>query len=364
MSEPISANTRFFDLPGIFVLEGGQSIRGVRVAYRTWGKRRSSATMVCHALTGNADADEWWAGLFAPGRTLDPDRDFVVSSNVLGSCYGTTGPTSIKPGTVLSYGSDFPDVSIRDMVRLQASLLDHLGVDRLNLVIGGSMGGMQALEWAFLFPDRVDCVVSIGAGATQSAWSLAFSDAQRAAITTDSDFEGGRYQPGEGPVHGLATARMIAMISYRSPDNFETRFGRNESDAAYAVQSYLRHQGTKLVGRFDANSYLALVGAMDSHDLGRERGRLDDVLSEVTTPVLAVGISSDVLYPVSEVESLARGLPWATYETLHAPQGHDAFLIETDALDRVVTRFRADLIDGPTPAQQLTTSTVRRAVWA
>jgi homoserine O-acetyltransferase len=141
--------------------------------------------MVCHALTGNADADDWWAGLFGAGRTLDPQRDFIVSSNVLGGCYGTTGPTSTRPGTVCRYGGGFPHVTVRDMVRLQARLLHHLGVDRLNLVMGGSLGGMQALEWACIFPDRVDSVVAIGVGATQSAWSLAFSDAQRAAITTD-----------------------------------------------------------------------------------------------------------------------------------------------------------------------------------
>jgi homoserine O-acetyltransferase len=360
MSGSVSADTRFFDLPGVFVLESGQSLRGVRVAYRTWGRRRSSATLVCHALTGNADADDWWAGLFGPGRTLDPDRDFIISSNVLGSCYGTTGPASIRPGTVRSYGGEFPDVSIRDMVRLQASLLDHLGVDRLNLVMGGSMGGMQALEWAVEFPDRVGGAVSIGAGPNQSAWSLAFSDAQRAAITADPCFAEGGYRPGEGPVDGLATARMIAMISYRSPDNFETKFGRSESDGEFAVHSYLRYQGQKLVDRFDANSYLTLVGAMDGHDLARGRGELSDALSEVTTPVLAVGISSDVLYPVSEVERLGRALPNAKYDTLHARQGHDAFLIETDALGRMITSFWADLTSAWTPA--LTTAVVRGAV--
>jgi homoserine O-acetyltransferase len=201
--------------------------------------------------------------------------------------------------------------------------------------------------------------VSIGAGPNQSAWSLAFSDAQRAAITADPEFKDGGYLPGEGPIDGLATARMIAMISYRSPDNFDTKFGRSESIGGFAVQSYLRHQGKKLVDRFDANSYLTLVGAMDGHDLARGRGGLDDVLAGITTPVLAVGISSDVLYPVSEVESLARALPRARYETLQAPQGHDAFLIETDALDRIITRFRADLTSGRVTAP---TMAVPRAV--
>jgi homoserine O-acetyltransferase len=364
MSASFSADTRFFNLAEGFVLESGGSLRGVRVAYRTWGHRRSGATLVCHALTGNANVDDWWAGLFGSGRTFDPDRDFIISSNVLGSCYGTTGPASIRPGTIRCYGGEFPEVSIRDMVRLQASLLDHLGVDRVNLVIGGSMGGMQALEWAILFPDSVGGVVSIGAGPDQSAWSLAFSDAQRAAITADPRFADGGYMPGEGPVDGLTTARIIAMISYRSPDNFETKFGRNESDGGFAVQSYLRYQGKKLVDRFDANSYLTLVGAMDGHDLGRGRGELGDVLAEVTTPVLAVGISSDVLYPVSEVEKLAQALPNAKYRTLQAPHGHDSFLIETDALDRMIASFRADMTSGWTPAQQQKAAVAPGAGWA
>jgi homoserine O-acetyltransferase/O-succinyltransferase len=364
LSEPASTATRLLELPGEFPLENGDSLREVAVAYRTWGEPRPVATLVCHALTGNADADQWWPGLFGPNQTLDPDRDFIVSTNVLGGCYGTTGPTSPRPGHEGWYGPAFPDVTIRDMVRLQARLLEQLGVDRLKLVIGGSMGGMQALEWAVMFPGQVDAVVSIGAGPTHSAWGIAFSETQRAAITSDPDFELGGYAPGAGPVNGLSTARMIAMVSYRGRESFESRFGRRTSEDDFAVQSYLKYQGSKLVERFDANTYLTLVGAMDSHDLSRGRGDIAKVLASVQTPVLAIGISSDILYPALEVQDLARGLPNSQYETLHAPHGHDSFLIEMESLNRIATRFTAGLAAGVTPASAQSLAAARGAAWA
>lgn len=328
--------TQFLDLPGAFPLEGGGRLNGVRIAFRTWGEPRSEATLICHALTGSADADEWWEGLFGPDRIFDPSRDYVVAANVLGGCSGTTGPASPQPGRLAPYGPNFPDVSIRDMVRLQALLLTHLGVARLRLVIGGSMGGMQALEWALTYPERVDAIAPIGVGAAQSPWALGLSEAQRHAIVSDPWFRGGRYRNGRGPDNGLATARMIAMCSYRSPDNFATRFGRIEEGDGFAVQSYLRHQGTKLVERFDANSYLTLLAAMDGHDLGRGRGPTEAVLRHSQTPALVVGISSDLLYPKTECEALAQSLGNAELAILDRPQGHDAFLIETDELNRIV----------------------------
>lgn len=350
LSEPVTAKTKLVELQGVFPLESGDVLRGVRVAYRTWGDPRGKAKLVCHALTGSADAKDWWSGLFGQGSTLDPGTDFIISANVLGGCYGTTGPTSPRPGHQGWYGPAFPEVTIRDTVNLQAALLDHLGVERLGLVIGGSMGGMQALEWAVMFPERVDGVVAIGTGATQSAWGVAFSETQRAAITADPNFEKGKYEPGAGPVDGLSTARMIAIVSYRGRDSFESRFGRRRSDDGFEVQSYLRYQGKKLVDRFDANTYLTLIGAMDSHDLGRRRGNVEEVLASVDTPVLAVGISSDVLYPASEVLEMANALPNARYATLQASHGHDSFLIDTESLDHIVTDFTTDLASGVTPA--------------
>jgi homoserine O-acetyltransferase len=360
----VSKETRHFDLPGVFPLESGETLTGARVAYRTWGQPRPEAILVCHALTGSADADDWWQGLFGPSRSFDPDHDFIIAGNVLGGCYGSTGPTSTRPGTDRWYGRDFPPVTIRDMVNFQAELLDHLGVESLRLVIGGSMGGMQALEWAASFPERVEGAVAIGVGANHSAWSVAFSEAQRAAIWADPRYLGGDYEPGHGPDDGLAVARMIAMISYRGKANLESRFGRRTVEDEFEVRSYLRRQGQKLVARFDANTYLRLMDAMDSHDLARERGELHQVLAGIKTPVLAVGISSDILYPADEVEDLADALPNARYQMLHAPQGHDAFLIETANLDGIVSRFKNDLARGITPADDLSPGSARGAAWA
>ncbi|MFZ0492031.1 MAG: homoserine O-acetyltransferase [Acidimicrobiia bacterium] len=330
MTYTISQTTRFFDVDEPFPLSRGGQLTGVRVAYRTWGRPASSAVLICHALTGSADADDWWKGMFGRGSTFDPDRDFIVSANVLGSCYGTTGPSDVSLGGV-RYGPDFPAVTIDDMVRLQKLLLDHLGVNRLELVIGGSMGGMQTLRWAERYPELVDAIVPIGVGAAQSAWALALSEAQRAAITSDHRFRGGRYSPTRPPRSGLSTARMIAMCSYRSPDDFRSRFGRDFTNDIYAAQSYLRHQGNKLVERFDANSYLSLIDAMDHYQINP---------SAIATPALVVGISSDLLYPPEEVRALAATLPTAEFHLLSAPQGHDAFLIETAHLNRIIAGFR------------------------
>ena len=343
MAFPISDETRFFHHSGAIDLESGETLEDVQVGYRTWGEPRSEATLICHALTGSADADEWWDGLFGPNRTFDPAHDYIIASNVLGGCYGTTGPTSTRPGSDQWYGRDFPRVTIRDMVEVQARLVDHLEVERLRLVIGGSMGGMQALEWAAMYPDRVGGAVAIGVGSHHSAWSVAFSEAQRAAIWADPKFLDGNYRPGEGPDTGLAVARMIAMISYRGRANFESRFGRKTLEDEFEIQSYLRYQGQKLVGRFDANTYLRLVDAMDSHDLARGRGGMADVLSEMKTPFLAVGISSDILYPAHQAREIAdlaaaAGVP-ASYAELDSPHGHDGFLIETDMLGDILRPF-------------------------
>lgn len=319
----IAPGTHYLELEGSLPLEGGGSLPQPVLAYRTWGDPSAEAVLVCHALTGNADADDWWSGLFKPGAVLDPSNHFVVASNVLGSCYGSTGPTSIDPTTGEPYGSTFPDLTVRDLVNAQRRLIDHLGIRRLNLVIGGSMGGMQALEWAALYPEFVGHAVSIGVGVAHSAWNIAISDAQRAAIAGAA-----------GTEDGLAIARMIAMISYRSPENFDNRFGRELADSGFAVQEYLRYQGSKLVERFDSDTYLTLINTMDSHDLGRGR----DVAS-IETPILAIGISSDALYPATDVKRLADSVKNGVYRTLHASQGHDAFLIETGEVNRLVSSY-------------------------
>ena len=321
---------------GAFHLEGGGTLHDVRVEVRTWGDHRPHATLICHALTGNADADDWWAGLFGDGRLFDPAESYIVAMNVLGGCSGTTGPTSIDPVTGEPYGGSFPAVSIRDMVDLQAIVLDRLDIDHLDLVIGGSMGGMQVLEWLVKHPDRVTTGVPIGVGPNQSAWAVGWSHAQRHAIETDPRYQGGDYPTAKPPDDGLATARMIAMVSYRSHASFDARFGRTRIDDEFAVRSYLDHHGVALVRRFDANSYLRLIGAMDTHDLGRGRGPQEAILRHIDADVLAIGISSDVLYPVAEVRDLAAAIPRGRFAVLDSPHGHDAFLIDTDQLGALV----------------------------
>jgi homoserine O-acetyltransferase len=338
----VSDETEFLDIEGPVSLEGGATLPQVRVAYRTWGRPRTTATLVCHALTGSADADDWWSDLFGPGRALDPEQDFIVCANVLGGCYGTTGPTSRAVGAFEPYGATFPEITIRDIVHVQARLLDRLGVARLDLVIGGSMGGMQALEWALLYPERVTAVVPIATGPTQSAWGIALSEAQRQAIKADANYGEGRYPLGAGPARGLAAARSMAMISYRSPHNLTARFGRDaSSEGSFEVQRYLRYQGEKLVARFDANTYLTLIAAMDSHDVGRGRGSVDEALGSICQPALVIGVTSDGLYPRDEVAAMAHHLPNAEYVAIDAPHGHDSFLIRAAEVDSLVVDFIA-----------------------
>jgi homoserine O-acetyltransferase len=334
------------DLPGPFVLESGARLPSVRVAYRTWGRldeHGGNAVLVCHALTGSADVDRWWGALLGPGRALDPERDFVVCSNVLGGCYGTTGPTSPRPDG-RAWGAAFPDVSVRDIVRVQAALLEELGVRRLRLVVGGSLGGMQVLEWALVFPARVAAIAPIATSARHSAWQIAISETQRQAIAADPRFRGGHYPEDDPPAAGLAAARQVAMFSYRSRESLDARFGRERAaDGRYAVEAWLDHHGRALVDRFDANSYLTLTKAMDTHDVGRGRGGWREALAAVVAPALVVSIDSDVLYPPAEQEQLAAALPDARLVTLRSPHGHDAFLIEGEAVNALVRAFREEV---------------------
>jgi homoserine O-acetyltransferase/O-succinyltransferase len=363
LRELASKQTRTLEIGGEFPLENGDSLPEVTVGYRTWGEPKADATLICHALTGSADADEWWGPLFGEGRAFDPASEYVIATNVLGGCYGTTGPTSVDPRTGTAYRSTFPSITIRDMVHLQAIFLEKMGVETLNMVIGGSLGGMQATEFGVSFPDRVSSVVSIGAGAAQSAWALAFAAPQRASIINDPDFEDGFYD-GSGPSRGLATARMIAMVSYRGHDNLGTRFGRRKSEDGVEVPSYLGYQGQKLVDRFDANSYLTLLDAMDSHDLARGRGDRRELLSRLTVPLLAVGISTDVLFPPHEVRDLADATPNGRYVTLHAPHGHDSFLIETGSVNRMLTDFKGDVSSDAIPIATSRLGLAKGAAWA
>ena len=341
-------------------LESGAVLREVPVAYRSWGSLNadaSNAVVVCHALTGSADAADWWDGLIGPGKALDTDRYFVICPTVLGSPYGTASPVTTNPETGQPYGADFPATTIRDTVRLHRRLLWRLGVEEVAAVVGGSMGGMQVLEWAF-YRRFVRSLIPIAVGGRHSPWQIGWSEAQRQAIYADPNWNGGAYDADAPPTQGLAAARMMAMVSYRSRASFEDRFGRqlqpengtpHAGAPPFAVESYLRYQGEKLVGRFDANCYVALTKQMDSHDVSRDRGDYRAVLASIEQPTLTIGIDSDVLYPLEEQEELADHLPNATLEVLHAPHGHDAFLIEDDVLGEKIAPFLAEHAPVSTP---------------
>lgn len=340
----ISDATQFLRLERPFELESSERIEAPVVAYRTWGDLANAAeraVLICHALTGSADVEAWWPGIVGPGCAFDPARDFVICANILGGCYGTTGPASIGPDGQ-RYRADFPRITVRDMVALERALLEALGISRVELVTGPSLGGMQALEWAAMYPEAVGSIVPIGVGARHSAWCIGISEAQRAAIAADPDWNGGYYSDERPPARGLAAARMMAVCTYRSWQSFDERFGRDlREDDLYEVQSYLRHQGKKINDRFDANSYVTLTHAMHSHDLGRDRGGdWRRVLAEITQPALVVSVSTDTLYPPQEQQVLAESLPNARYEVLECAHGHDGFLIETGRLGEMISEFR------------------------
>ncbi len=340
--ENTESDTRQHRFP-VFQLENGQELKDVAVAYRTWGRlnaRRDNVIVVGHTLTGNTAVDEWWSGLLGPGKALDTDQYFVICANVLGSCYGSCGPTTVSPSTGQPYGPDFTSVTVRDSVRLHRRLLDHLGITGVELVIGGSLGGMQVLEWAF-FGNYVKLLVPIAASGRHSAWCIGWSEVQRQAIYADPDWKDGHYPANRPPEAGLANARRIAMLTYRTQQSFEKRFGRSKQngDDQFAVESYLDYQGNKIVRRFDANSYITLTEKMDRHDIGRGRGNYYSVLETIVQPTLVIGIDSDILYPLAEQHELAQGIPGGELKILNSPHGHDAFLIEQNQLNTLITNW-------------------------
>jgi homoserine O-acetyltransferase/O-succinyltransferase len=345
---PTPAQARYatvFNAKRPLALELGGTLAPVRVAYETYGRLnadQSNAVLVCHALTGSAEVagpNGWWPDLVGPGCLLDTERDFVICSNVLGGCYGTTGPISPQPRTGRDYGPEFPAVTIGDMVRVQVALLDHLQIPALRAVVGGSMGGMQALEWLRSWPQRVGAGVLIGAPPRHSAWGITFSHLARMAITGDPDFRAGRYR---AQPQGLALARAITTLFFRSPASFGLTQGRRPAPAdalRFAMETYLEHQGQKLLERFDANAYLTISKAMDHFDVP------DPDLAQITQPVLCVGISSDILYLASEIKAMADLMPNARYWQLESIHGHDAFLIqpEMDMMGHEIARFLEEI---------------------
>lgn len=357
--DPVAAR-RFADL-GTLRLEQGGQLPGVTVAYETFGSPRvvdgrvANAVLVEHALTGDAHVAGpagpgqatagWWDALVGPGCALDTDRWFVVASNVLGGCQGTTGPSSAAPDG-RPWGSRFPPTTIRDQVEVERRLADELGVSRWAAVIGGSMGGMRALEWAVSWPERVGAALVLATGAAVTADQIGTQSAQILAVTSDPSWCGGDYlAAGDFPVVGLGLARRLAHLTYRSDLELEQRFGRLRQpgrEDLYAVQSYLDHQADKLVRRFDAGSYVALTAAMNTHDVGRDRGGAEAVLRGVTVPMVVGGIDSDRLYPLWLQRQIADLVPTCPgLEVVPSAYGHDGFLLEAEAVGVLVRRTLA-----------------------
>ncbi|MGW4490875.1 homoserine O-acetyltransferase MetX [Streptomyces sp. NPDC004376] len=349
-------------------LEAGGELPGVRLAFETWGRLapdRSNAVLVLHALTGDSHvagpaepghpSPGWWDTLVGPGRALDTDRWFVVAPNVLGGCQGSTGPASLRSGGGRSgggrpWGGAFPFLTQRDQVAAEAGLADALGIDRWALVLGGSMGGMRAVEWAVSHPERTGALLLLATSAEASAEHIAWADIQLRAIRDDPHWQGGDYHDtGRGPLAGLGLARRVAHVTYRAEPELQARFGRLPQGAEdpwhggrYRVASYLDHHADKLNRRFDAASYVVLSEAMNAHDVGRGRGGTRAALARVTAPALVAGVDSDRLYPLAQQERLAALIPSADrVRVVESAYGHDGFLIETEQVGTMVRELLA-----------------------
>lgn len=346
-------------------LESGLLLPELTIAYETWGTLDAdggNAVLVEHALTGDShvvgesgpdhSSAGWWEGLIGPGAPLDTDKLFVVSTNVLGGCRGTTGPSSPAPDG-RAWGSRFPRISIRDQVRAEALIADRLGVTRWRAVLGGSMGGMRAVEWAATFPTRVETAIVIAATGVASAEQIAWASVQNQAIRTDPNWaDGDYYGTGTAPTAGMSIAREIAQITYRCEPELADRFGnrvqsrtetavhgardRGEGRDLYAIESYLHHHGDKLVARFDAGSFIVLNEAMSSHDIGAGRGGMAAALADFTGSLVVVSVDSDRLYPPEQSQALVDARPGARHEQLSSPHGHDSFLIEREQVGGII----------------------------
>lgn len=326
-------------------LECGESLPAIDIAYCTYGKMNTKGTNVIwvfHALTGNGDALDWWDGLIGDGLLFDPKKYFIVCANVLGSCYGSTCPSSINPITQKAYHKDFPLITIRDMVKAHQILRKYLGIGKIYLGIGGSMGGQQLLEWAVMEPDVFEIIIPMATNARMSAWGIAFNESQRMALEADQTLYDIHPEAG---YKGLEAARAIAMISYRHYQTYEES-QQDELDPIddFRASSYQRYQGVKLRKRFEPLSYLSLSKAMDSQNIGRGRGGLQSALLQIQAKTLIIGISSDVLFPVKEQEFLAKYINGAQLEVIDSIYGHDGFLIEYGQLTYILSQFLMHLV--------------------
>ena len=324
-----------------FKLETGGTLLSLRVEYNCWGElneKRDNVIWVCHAFTANADAKDWWPGMIGPGLLMDTDKYFVICANIIGSCYGTSGPLDENPETGKPWFRDFPMITVRDLVNAHEMLREHLGIKSVFLAIGGSIGAFQCLEWAIIYPDKIRNLAVIAGNAFASPWNIALNEAQRMAITADSTYLND--QP-DGGHQGLKTARAIALISYRTTEtlNFiqkETDFNKiNDFKAA----SYLQHQGNKFIKRFNSYSYITMTRLFDSHNVGRGRKSIENALQAVTAKTIVIAMDTDRLFPGEEQRFIANGIPGANYAEIPTSYGHDGFLIEVEPITNCIRGF-------------------------
>ncbi len=310
-----------------FSLESGKILPQVDFSYRTYGSYTSPPIVVFHALTGKSDCRDWWNEIIGEGKIIDPKKHFIICANFLGSCYGSTGPESINPETGVPYHIDFPIITIGDIAKQHLAILEALGIDKVSVGIGGSMGGMVLLELATIAPNLFEKIIPIAVGASHSAWRIAFSSVIRKTIEAfGSEFGEDGYK------RGMHLARQIAMTSYRSSTEFDGRFGRDKNDNIFEIESYLEHQGEKIVKRFSPYSYLTLTKAMELYDIS-------DSIVNIEAEALFIGTTSDILYSENEIKEAANRITNAKYRSLDAPFGHDSFLVAQDKLTKLIRPF-------------------------
>jgi homoserine O-acetyltransferase len=326
---------------GTFELESGKSLAELQIGYHTYGRlnaAKDNVVWICHALTANSDVFDWWKGLVGENYFFNPDEHFIVCANVLSSAYGTTSPLSVNPATGKPYFLTFPHVTTRDMAKAHQLLAAHLGIKNIYILLGGSLGGQQALEWSILEPERIKQLILIATNAKHSPWGIAFNESQRLALSADVTFNNGTPEGGSA---GLKAARSMALLSYRGYKAYNiTQHEENENITdGYRASTYQNYQGDKLVNRFNAYSYWYLSKAMDSHHAGRNRGGLEKALSTIKAQTLVIGIKSDILFPVEEQQYLFQHIPKAAYSEFDSFYAHDGFLIETETLTKIISSF-------------------------
>ncbi|QNK64497.1 homoserine O-acetyltransferase [Pedobacter sp. PAMC26386] len=341
------SSTHLYNHTKQFILENGKKLRGLQISYQTFGKlntNKDNVIWACHALTANADVLDWWKGLFGEKNLFNPEEHFIICATVIGSHYGSTNPLSVNPVTGHPYYLSFPEFTVRDLVRGHQLLAAHLGIKKIRVLIGGSLGGQQASEWAITDGSNIENLILVATNAFHSPWGIAFNESQRLAITTDRTFYA---QKPDGGMKGLKVARSIALLSYRTYEAYGTTQleSVNEKTDGFRASSYQNYQGEKLCKRYNAYSYWYLSKAMDSHNVGRGRKSVIDALNSIKSNTLVIGIENDFLFPLVEQEFLAKYIPGAEFHSINSAYGHDGFLIETDILTNIIGNFLKESVN-------------------